>query len=90
MVSARLTFPSSWTATVRCRRILFLALAAPGFACVFATPLHQNLLVLTLGAAGFLGAVAFRTRTEPKFVKASPALQPHLPSPHDLERAHAD
>jgi hypothetical protein len=90
MAISHLTFPASWTATARKRRLLFLALAAPGFGCVFATPLHQNLLVLSLGAVGFLAAVAFRIRTEPRFSGSATPMVRRLHSPGDLEHPHAD
>jgi len=64
----------------RRRRLLFLALAAPGFAGVFATPLHRSLTLLVLGAGLFTAAILFRARTEPLFVRAeSAALWPPLP-----------
>jgi hypothetical protein len=90
MAISHLTSPASWTTTVRNRRILFLALAAPGFGCVFATPLHQNLLVLSLGAVGFLAAVAFRIRTEPRFAGSATTMVRLVHSPCDLEHPHAD
>ncbi|HVY34459.1 MAG TPA: hypothetical protein VG960_08555 [Caulobacteraceae bacterium] len=62
-----------WGARPRRRRLLFLALAAPGFAAVFATPLHRNLFVLVLGALLFAAACAFRARTEPLFTRAEAA-----------------
>lgn len=78
--SARL--PSRWTVTPRRRRLLFLALATPGFAAVFATPLHQNLAVLALGFPLFAAAGWFRWRTEPLFARAEQAaLWPPAP-PH--------
>jgi len=73
MPKLNFTFPLSWTATSRARRLLFLGLAAPGFGCVFSTPLHQNLLVLALGLAGFAGAVAFRLMSEASFLTAKAA-----------------
>ena len=57
----------------RRRRLLFLALAAPGFIAVFATPLHRSLALLGVGALLFAGAIAFRARTEPLFVRAETA-----------------
>ncbi len=71
----------SWVRSRRRRRRLFLALAAPGFLAVFATPLHQNLAVLAIGFLLFGAACAFRARTEPLFVRAEAAAlwPPHLP-----------
>ena len=72
--------------TPRRRRVLFLALAAPGFAGVFATPLHRSLGLLGLGGLLFATAVVFRTRTEPVFIRAeAAALWPPCPkeTPHD-------
>ena len=63
----------SWVRSRRSRRLLFLALAAPGFLAVFATPLHQNLAVLAAGFLMFAAACAFRARTEPLFVRAEAA-----------------
>ena len=57
----------------RRRRLLFLALAAPGFFAVFSTPLHQNLAVLATGLLMFGAACAFRARTEPLFARAEAA-----------------
>ena len=75
--------PRRWTATCRRRRLLFLALAAPGYAAVFATPWHRNLAVLALGFLLFAAAGWFRWRTEPLFVRAEqaalwPPAPPHL------------
>jgi hypothetical protein len=67
-VAARL--PRPWLATPRRRRLLFLALAAPGFFTVFATPLHRNLFVALVGFPLFAAAVVFRMRTEPLFAKS--------------------
>ena len=66
--------PPRWTQTPRRRRFLFLALAAPGFAAVFATPLHRNLLVLVAGFLLFAAAVIFRRRTEGVFARAEAAV----------------
>ena len=63
----------SWVRSRRRRRLLFLALAAPGFLAVFATPLHQNLAVLAMGFLLFAAACAFRARTEPLFARAEAA-----------------
>ena len=77
-LTARL--PAAWTASRRRRRLLFLALAAPGFLCVFATPLHQNLAVLLAGFLLFGAACGFRARTERLFVRAeAAAVWPPLP-----------
>lgn len=70
-LTARL--PGAWTASGRQRRLLFLGLAAPGFLCVFATPLHQNLAVLVVGFLLFGAACGFRARTERLFVRAEAA-----------------
>ena len=79
--AARILFrlPPGWTSTARRRRILFLAGSAPGFLGVFATPLHQNLLVALTSFGLFGAAVLFRRTTEPGFV----ALSDHasLPAP---------
>ncbi len=71
----------SWVRSRRSRRLLFLALAAPGFLAVFATPLHQNLAVLAAGFLMFAAACAFRARTEPLFARAEAAAlwPPNLP-----------
>ena len=86
MRALRLLFPSAWTSTTRARRLLFLGLASPGFGCVFSTPLHQNLLVLALGFAGFGAAAAFRLISEPMFVAAE--VQGPRPTPHHPELSH--
>jgi len=79
-ISARL--PSRWIATRRRRRFLFLALAAPGFLAVFATPLHHQFLLLIVGFLLFGAAVLFRVRTEPLFIRADAAeLWPFASSP---------
>jgi hypothetical protein len=65
--------PARWTASQRRRRLLFLGLSAPGFLCVFATPLHQNLAVLLAGFLLFGAACVFRARTERLFVRAEAA-----------------
>ena len=66
--------------TPRRRRLLFLALAAPGFLAVFSTPLHQSLIVLLAGALMFAAAVVFRARTERLFRRAeAAALWPPAP-----------
>ena len=62
--------PGAWTASRRRRRILFLALAAPGFLAVFGTTYHHNFFVMLAGFALFGAAVAFRAVSEPLFVQA--------------------
>jgi MFS family permease len=83
--------PAAWTAGRRRRRLLFLGLAAPGFLCVFATPLHQNLAVLVMGFVLFGAACAFRARTERLFVRAeAEAVWPPLPPTFSREdQTHA-
>jgi len=77
-LTARL--PSAWTASRRGRRLLFLGLAAPGFAAVFATPLHRNLALLLAGFVLFGAACLFRARTESLFVRAeAAAVWPPMP-----------
>jgi len=56
--------PLAWTSTRRRRRLLFLALAAPGFIAVFTTTLHRNLFIAAAGMAMFAAAVFFRRQTE--------------------------
>lgn len=87
---ARLSrLPMAWIANSRRRRLLVLALAAPGFLAIVSTPIHQNLFVLVSGMAGFLAALLFRWRTERVFVRAeAAALWPPAPPalteiPHD-------
>ena len=80
-LTARL--PAAWTASRRRRRLLFLGLASPGFLCVFATPLHQNLAVLLAGFLLFGAACVFRALTERLFIRAEaaavwPPLSPSL------------
>ena len=65
--------PRRWLATPRRRRLLFLALAAPGFFTVFATPLHRSLFLALIGFPLFAAAVVFRMRTEPLFAKSDAA-----------------
>jgi hypothetical protein len=65
--------PLAWTASPRRRRILLLALAAPGFVLVASTPLHQAPALLALGAVFFASALLFRRLTEPVFVRAEAA-----------------
>ena len=63
--------PARWTATRRRRRLLFLALAAPGFFAVFATPLHRNFFLMLAGFLLFAAAAVFHARTEPLFEAAA-------------------
>ena len=63
--------PGAWTSTRRRRRILFLALAAPGFFAVFGTTYHHNFFVMLAGFVLFGAAVAFRAVSEPLFVQAT-------------------
>lgn len=70
-VTSRL--PPSWLLTVRRRRLLFLALAAPGFLAVFTTTLHHNFFVLVAGFVLFGVAALFRAVSEPLFVRAQAA-----------------
>ena len=65
--------PSRWTRTRRRRRLLFLALCAPGFVAIFATPLHHNFFLLVFGIVLFAAAALFRTLTEPLFERAAAA-----------------
>ena len=84
--------PAPWVATRRRRRLLFLALAAPGFFAVFGTALHRNLFVAVLGLVLFGAAALFRLRTEPLFEPAStPAADPnpHPSTATPPERRHA-
>lgn len=73
--------PARWVATQRRRRLLFLALAAPGFFAVFGTALHRNLFVAILGLVLFGAAALFRMRTEPLFEPASTAAADPNPDP---------
>jgi len=72
---SRLTgaLPSPWIATRRRRRFLFLALAAPGFFAVFATPIHHSLIAMLVGFVLFGAAIVFRLKTEPLFERAQAA-----------------
>ena len=81
--------PGAWTSTRRRRRILFLALAAPGFLAVFGTTYHHNFFVMLGGFVLFGAAVAFRAVSEPLFVQAtgddlfpSPHASHHKDTPH--------
>lgn len=88
-LTARL--PTAWTTSRRRRRLLFLGLAAPGFLCVFATPLHQNLAVLLAGFLLFGAACGFRARTERLFARAEAAAvwPPTPPSLSKEDHPHA-
>jgi len=79
LMAARL--PAPWVATRRRRRLLFLALAAPGFFAVFGTAMHRNLFVAVLGLVLFGAAALFRMRTEPLFEPASTAASDPNPDP---------
>lgn len=79
-----------WTRTARQRRLLFLALAAPGFISVFATPLHRQLWLLALGLGMFGAVCLFRARTERLFARAeAAAVWPPAISPRLQEDLHA-
>ena len=89
-VAARL--PERWTASRRRRRLLFLALAAPGFFAVFATPLHRSVFVMFAGGVLFGAAALFRARTEPLFEqtdRANASLDPDPSTPKPTESPHA-
>lgn len=82
--------PPRWIATRRRRRLLFLALAAPGFTAIFATPLHQSLAVLGSGLVLFAASWGFRRRTEPLFARAeAAALWPPAPPNPSKDTPHA-
>ena len=86
--SARLAWlnrhvPGGWTASRRRRRILFLALAAPGFLAVFGTTYHHNFFVMLGGFVLFGAAVAFRAVSEPLFVRAADEDRFRAPLPSD-------
>jgi len=70
LVAGALQLPSVWTQTARSRRLLHIGLCAPGFALVFATPLHGQLLLSLIGGVLFALAVGFRAMTEPVFAQA--------------------
>ncbi|MBN9318782.1 MAG: hypothetical protein J0I28_03725 [Caulobacterales bacterium] len=79
-----------WTQTRRQRRLLFLALAAPGFLAVFTTGLHQQLWLLVVGLVLFGAACLFCARTERLFVRAeASAVWPPASSPRLQEDLHA-
>ena len=89
-IAARL--PTGWFSSQRRRRLLFLALAAPGFFAVFATPLHHSLLLMLAGGVLFGAAVLFRARTEPLFEqndRANASLGPDPSTPKTTESPHA-
>ncbi|MEW5688167.1 MAG: hypothetical protein AB1942_24885 [Pseudomonadota bacterium] len=84
--------PAAWIASRRRRRLLFLALSAPGFVAFFGTTYHRNFFVMAAGLALFLAASVFRLRTEPLFVRAEAAdlLPCPLPRPNTRkEKPHA-
>lgn len=62
--------PPTWIATRRRRRLLFLALAAPGFFAFFSTIYHRSFFVMIAGLLLFSGALAFRLVSEPLFARA--------------------
>lgn len=86
-LSARL--PLTWIATPRRRRLLVVALAAPGFLLLWTTPLHRNLGLLVAGLILFLAALLFRRVTERVFVRAEAAdlWPPPLSSPKESRHA---
>ena len=89
-LAARL--PAAWLSTRRRRRLLFLALAAPGFFAVFGTPFHRQLLLMVFGFLLFGAAILFRILTEPLFVCADAANlwpSPSRPTPACKESRHA-
>lgn len=80
--------PHRWIASRRSRRILFLALATPGFLAVFSTTYHHNFFLMVIGFGLFGAAVLFRSRSEPLFVRAEAASL--WPSPDIAAPAHKD
>jgi hypothetical protein len=77
-LAARL--PLAWIASPKRRRLLLLALAAPGFLLVAATPWHRVFGLLIGGLALFAAALLFRRRTERVFIRAeAAALWPPAP-----------
>ena len=66
-----LGWPETWVQTVRARRLLFLALCAPGFLAVFTSTWHRSLAVMALGAAAFSAALLWRRYSEPRFLAAA-------------------
>ncbi len=79
--------PPAWLANRRRRRLLFLALAAPGFFAVFSTSLHRSLFVVLIGFLLFAAAVVFRLRTEPLFETASSNPGPTNPTLEETRNA---
>ena len=86
-LAARL--PLAWIASPRRRRLLVLALAAPGFLLVTTTPLHRLFAVLVAGVLLFAAALVFRRRTEPVFVRAEAADLWPPPAPAPWRGPHA-
>ena len=78
-----------WTATERRRRLLFLMLAAPGFAGIVSTPQHQNPALLAAATTAFLAAIALRLTTEPHFARQGQARGQDPTSPPDPQDPHA-
>jgi hypothetical protein len=77
-----------WALTRRRRRLVFLALTAPGFLSVFTTPLHRNLAMLVVGLLLFAAACVFRALTEPVFARAEAArLWPPARPAHPQEKS---
>lgn len=83
--------PSRWSRTRRRRRLLFLALCAPGFVAIFATPLHHSFFLLVFGIVLFAAAALFRALTEPLFerVDASGPLVTSPSPPPSEDSRHA-
>lgn len=87
VLSARL--PLTWTATPRRRRLLVVALAAPGFLLLWTTPLHRNSGLLAAGLVLFLAALLFRRMTERVFARAEAAELWPPPASSRKESRHA-
>jgi hypothetical protein len=84
-LAARL--PLAWIISPKRRRLLLLALAAPGFGLVAATPWHRSLGLMAVGFALFAAAFLFRRRTERVFVRAEAAARwPLAPGPRQPTR----
>ena len=83
--------PARWTRTRKRRRLLFLALCAPGFVAIFATPLHHNFFLLVFGILLFAVAALLRALTEPFFERADAAgrLVTSPAPPHSEDSRHA-
>ncbi|WP_372785557.1 hypothetical protein [Phenylobacterium sp.] len=83
--------PARWSRTRRRRRLLFLALCAPGFVAIFATPLHHNFFLLVFGIVLFAAAALFRALTEPlvERVDASGPLVTSPSPPRSDDSSHA-